>query len=136
MYPGEPLVGKVSAERGAWARLPRDQETAGHFRHCNATIELTASELSFNAVLRDGRVSDRSKPIGLLHRRLSDQPEWFSAYFASLGADFFLKVFRRTDATGADRILPGGEHWNLIHSQRLDVALPEGLAHLDAMLSA
>ena len=76
------------------------------------------------------------KPIGCFHNRLQHEPDWFRTYLTSLGKDFALQVYRRTNSAGADRILPGDEHWQLVHSQRLDVVLPEGLAHVDGLLQA
>ncbi|MBJ7531183.1 hypothetical protein [Dehalococcoides mccartyi] len=94
--------------------MKQAQRSDNTFKNCNLCIEIQASGLCLQTVIRDGKSSDPQKPIGILSKQL--QSEKFKSKFISelskLGKDYSLVIYRRTDTKGIDRILPGGERWN------------------------
>ena len=121
---------------GAWLRLRKRQDSRDPFRHCNLTIEISESAVSFNAVVRDGTVTSKRSPIGVLRRRVSDEGGWLDDYLSKLGAEYSLQLYRRVDRAGNDRILPGAEMWRLEYQQALDVVVPESLSLLQSLMTA
>jgi hypothetical protein len=134
-YDEGPYLGRVGRgeDRGAWLGLRKVQSTGDPLRHCNFTIELDESALSFNAVIRDGKATDKSKPIGVLYTRISENAAALTRYLSGLGSEFRLKVFSRASATGG-RPLPGSEIWKLECIQRLDHVIPESVPMLLGLL--
>jgi hypothetical protein len=134
-YNEGPYLGRVAGGegRGAWLGLRKVQSPSDPFKHCNFTIELAEAALSFNAVIRDGKATDKRKPIGVLHTRISANAEALTEYLMELGAEFTLKIFSREGLSGS-RILPGGENWRLEYVQRLDSVIPETVPMLLGLL--
>lgn len=111
-------VGNIQTEGGAAARLLRP-DAPRHVRHCNPTIEINRDRLEFNAVIRDGRATDKHKPIGILNRRLRSAPQDFEEILHSLGCDYALSVFQRTRRDGSVPPTRVDERWNLVGLQNL-----------------
>jgi len=133
-YNEGPYLGKIAGRGGgAWLGLRKIQSPSDPFEHCNFTIELAEAALSFNAVIRDGKATDKRKPIGVLHTRISANGEALTEYLMELGAEFTLKIFSREGLSGG-RILPGGENWRLEYVQRLDSVIPETVPMLLGLL--
>ncbi len=106
-------------ERGAWVALGPAGPTS--FPHCNFTIEITRDRLEFNAVIRDGRANDSRKPIGILSRRLREDPLAFEQILHGLGGAYALTVFARTRVDGSIPPGRGNERWRFVATQRLGV---------------
>lgn len=135
-YDEGPYLGRVAAsgeDRGAWLGLRKVQSQKDPLRHCNFTIELDDSVLSFNAVIRDGKATDRRKPIGVLFKRISESADALDDYLKSLGREYTLRIFSREGLAGG-RILPGSENWRLEFLQRLDSVIPETVPMLLGLL--
>jgi hypothetical protein len=123
---------KAGSGRGGVLRL-RKEQTGNAFDHCNFTIEINESGLSFNAVIRDGKATDLRKPIGALSQLLINTPDVLLAYLRSLGMHYTFRISSREGA-GAKRLMPGNEMWHLKYAQTLDPVVDETVPVLSSLL--
>lgn len=110
---------REDSERGAWAVFR--SATAGKLIHSNLNIEINRDRLEFNAVIRDGRAMDSRKPIGILNKRLRAAPQSFEEILQTLGDNYAISVFARTQRNGSLPPRQGNERWSLVGMQRLKV---------------
>jgi hypothetical protein len=74
----EVKVGNISRtakdDRAAWVAIKKKKDNADIFNQCNYTIEVAKSCLEINTVIRNGRTDNMHKPIGIFHKKLTDNP--------------------------------------------------------------
>jgi len=98
----------IKDERNAWVAIkkPKGRDI---FNQCNFTIEVSKDNLSINAVIRNGRATDKNAPMGIFHDKLKN-----SKIFLRIIKDIKRKsqfvISRRLPKTG-ERIMPGNERW-------------------------
>ncbi|MGM0366683.1 MAG: hypothetical protein ACQEP5_09145 [Actinomycetota bacterium] len=119
--------------------LPRAMYSIGkayqdrtRFQLCGLAIILDRIKLSFSAVIRGGSFRD-DKPVGMLYRKISRDPERFLELLSSYGNDYFLKIFKRVPAKG-DKIRPGSEKWLPLSRFNLGLANFEMVEYILATL--
>lgn len=115
---------------GVWAAFRKAQNPKDPLRHCNLIVQITRNGLSLAAVVRDGRATDRRKPIGILRRKLKspDGDRQLRQTLSELGGEYWLVVHRRTDRAENDQPRSGNEVWHEKARFKLDFAADEAVA--------
>lgn len=106
-------VGNISKskhdERSAWVVIKKPDNKKDILNQCNFTIEVSKSSLEINAVIRNGRSSEKWKPLGIFYNKLSSEPEKFLKVIKATNKENSLVVSRRIPKSGA--VLRGNEIW-------------------------
>lgn len=105
-------------DRFAWVAIKRPQNKRDVFNQCNFTIEVSKSSLDINAVIRNGRTTQESTPIGVFHNKLANNSEDFLDIIRNIKIDARIVISRRLPKTG-ERIMPGNERWVQFYEMKL-----------------
>lgn len=110
-YP-EKYAGRFTREE-FWIAFRKAPALKSIFSHCNLNLEIGSEGLFWQAVIRDGKATDKNKPIGVLYRKLQDPTlfEGFKKILSGFGGDFWIVVNSRTDLARAGRPMPGADVW-------------------------
>jgi len=116
----------------AWYSIGKAYQDRSRFQLCGLAITIDLAQLSFSAVIRGGSFRD-DKPIGMMYRKISSEPERLMKLLSSYGNEYFLKIFKRVPAKG-DKIKPGAEKWLPISRFNLELVNFEMIEYLLAVL--
>lgn len=121
---------------GTWVAFRKKQGKHDPLRHCNFTAEISSDGLMFCAVIRDGRATDRSRPIGMLYRKLQNHENLvtFRKILSRLGEEYSLVIHRRTNKAGEDRPMSGADEWQRKALFSLDCLTDQGLAGILSLI--
>lgn len=134
-YP-EKKTGRFT-EEGFWIAFRKDPALKSTFGHCNLSLEIGTEGLFWQAVIRDGKATDKNKPIGTLYRKLQDAALFrnFKMILSGFGADFWIVVNSRTDRAGIPRPRQGtADVWHEKAWLCLDSMTDEGLKAVASLL--
>jgi len=133
-YP-EKYTGRFTKEE-FWIAFRKAPALKSTFGHCNLNLEIGPEGLFWQAVIRDGKATDNSKPIGTLYRKLQDAALFnnFKIILSGFGADFWIVVNSRTNLSRTGRPMPGADVWNEKAWLCLDSITDEGLKAVASLL--
>jgi len=130
-------IGKISRsvkdERHAWVAIKKPVNQQDIFNQCNFTVEMSKDALCVNAVIRNGRCTDRRKPIGVFYNKLEDE-KGFLQVIRKLRKNTEIAIHKRVPKTG-NRIKRGNEIWLSFFSMKAeDITTREDVRYLREIL--
>ena len=126
-------VGNISKNpQLVWFGIRKDKSIKDVFKHCNFVLEINSDNLKLYSVIRDGRYN-QNKPVGILYKKIKDNPDYFISLLGSLGKDYYLDVSKRVPKSG-NKILPGNEKWELVSLFKLEFLTNETIDYLLMLL--
>lgn len=132
--------GNVS-EKGisAWVAIKKPEDKGGIFHQCNFTIEVSKNSLDINAVIRNGRTSQKNKPLGVFYNKISRSPDDFLRAIKKIRENIMKKarivIYKRVPKTG-EKIKPGNERWERFFEINLhDMTMQEDVHYLKNILA-
>lgn len=124
----------VKDDRFAWVAIKRPKNNRDIFNQCNFTIEVSKSSLDINTVIRNGRTSQESTPIGVFYKRLTNNPDGFLSIIRNIRIDARIVISKRLSKTG-NRIMPGNERWVQFFDMKLkDISSMADIEYLRKIL--
>ena len=106
-------VGNISKsksdERSAWVVIKKPDNAKDILNQCNFTIQVTKGTLDINAVIRNGRSSEKWKPMGIFFNKLSSEPDRFLKIIKAINKEGKFIVSRRVPKAGP--VIRGNETW-------------------------
>lgn len=131
-------VGNISRKAGdqrfAWVAIKKPDNRKDVFNQCNFTVEVSKSSLEINAVIRNGHVRDKSKPIGIFYDKLQSHPDIFLRLLKKINRNARIVISNRLPKTGK-RIMPGNEYWLAFFDMRIqDITKKEDIGYLMEVL--
>jgi len=96
-------------ERSAWVVIKKPEDRKDVLNQCNFTIELSKGSLDINAVIRNGRSSEKRKPMGILFNKLSNESGKFIKIIKAINKESEFVVSRRLPKAGP--VIRGNEIW-------------------------
>jgi hypothetical protein len=116
-------VGNVSTkakdERVAWVAIKKPENKKDIFNQCNFTLEVSKESLDINAVIRNGHITDKRRPIGVFYEKLEKHPDTFLDIIGKIRKDARIIVSKRLPKSN-NRIMPGNEKWRGFFDMRLE----------------
>ncbi|MBU0459660.1 MAG: hypothetical protein KJ771_02525 [Nanoarchaeota archaeon] len=113
---------KIPAYYSAWVAIRRKSRHNDSFGQCNFTLQISSDEFQINAVIRNGGINDKKKPLGVLYKNLQDNTAFLDLINKikkkSEGFDSELIISERRPKTG-NKIMPGNERWFPVFSIKL-----------------
>lgn len=101
---------KVHDERFAWVAIKKPANKNDIFHQCNFTIEVSKSNLCINAVIRNGRTSDKGKPVGVFYKKISEDTGRFLDIISNIKVNGSIVISRRLPKVGKV-VRIGNEKW-------------------------
>lgn len=126
--------GKIISQDGRWAwiAIRKNQETNDIFKQCNFTAEINRDVFVVNTVIRNGKYSDRNKPIGVLYKKIQEQKGAFISLLKQYSKeDINFIIYRRSD-----RPRPGSDKWTKISDISLEVVNEELADYILSLLKS
>ena len=91
-YYSEIKTGKIHQATGyytkAWVAIKKPEDKKDITNQCNFTVDISSAELSINAVIRNGRIKDKRKPLGIFYKALGDELK-FMKIIKKIGSSCF-----------------------------------------------
>ena len=109
--------------RGGWASIKIPEKQKYPLKHCNFTLEIDRNSFSVNAVIRDGKISDKNKPLGIFYNKLKDNSTEFLRILNRIDKMCYLTINKRIPRTKTKDGVPifrGGEDWEPIFSLKIE----------------
>jgi hypothetical protein len=130
---------KVDSEfKKAWVALKKPEDQDDLLNQCNYTIEISSQGIEINAVVRNGRISEKRKPLGLFYNSLNDHDEMlliFNKISREL-PDASIKLFERVSRDGINPPGRGDEKWIQYFEMSLSlINKPDDLLYLQHILT-
>jgi len=106
-------VGNISKsaydERSAWVVIKKPDNVKDKLNQCNFTIQVSRATLDINAVIRNGRSSEKWNAMGIFCNKLATNPKRFLRVVKGIKADCRFIVSRRVPKAGP--VIRGNEKW-------------------------
>jgi hypothetical protein len=107
-------VGRISKkeldERFAWVAIKKPENEKDIFSQCNFTVEVSKNSLYVNAVIRNGRTTDKRKPLGVFYKKISSDPRGFLNAIRKIKVLGSVVISRRLPKVGKV-VRIGNEKW-------------------------
>jgi len=117
-------------ERWAWVVIRKNQKSKDVFKQCNFSTELNRDSLQINTVIRNGKYSDKKKPIGVLHDKINNSRDEFIKLLKQFSKDdISFVIYRRSD-----RPRPGHDVWTKLANISLEIINEELVDYIDSLL--
>ncbi len=114
-------VGNVSQakhdDRSAWVVIKKPDNVKDMLNQCNFGIAISKSTLSIQAVIRNGRSSEKRTAMGTFFNKLSSNPDKFLKIIKAINKEGQLVVSRRVPKAGP--VIRGNEMWKGFFEIRL-----------------
>jgi hypothetical protein len=115
-------VGNISQsksdERSAWVVIKKPDNAKDMLNQCNFGIAVSKGALSIQAVIRNGRSSEKRKAMGIFFNKLSSNPDKFLKVIKGINKDCKFIVSRRVPKAGP--VIRGNERWESFFEIRLN----------------
>jgi len=125
---------KVQDDRFAWVAIKKPANDKDVFNQCNFTVEVSKNSLYVNAVIRNGRTTDKRKPLGVFYKKILKNPDKFLSVIRKIKINSSIIISRRLPKVGKV-VRIGNEKWVSFFEIKLhDIKNKEDIRYLCRIL--